>query len=226
MFTDNCSDYDVGSLYKHYTGFALLFHGGWPVVSHRKFRAFAVSQSPMGLHDVEDTESLVEGLATRYQPFYNFSETHTCSMCFRPSGCTGYYELEDSSDRWVEACERCMNPLREQPTALIAMSPIEKSFWGAHLRVSLPALTGLVPQHPVGRYFIDFALPDRKIGIELDGFATHSSTTDITKDRQRQRAIESQGWRIIRFGGQEVHRDPVACVKQAAELAERLAKAT
>lgn len=111
-------------------------------------------------------------------------------------------------------------------TALAAvidgLSPIEKSFWNAHQKLALRELAGLVPQHPVGRFFLDFALPGLKIGIELDGFATHSSTADIARDRQRQRAIEAAGWRIIRFGGAEVHRDAAACVQQAAALLAKL----
>lgn len=107
---------------------------------------------------------------------------------------------------------------------LAAMSPIEKPFWEAHLALALPPLVGLVPQYPIGRYFADFALPDQKISIELDGFETHHSTTDITNDRKRQREIEALGWRVIRFGGQEVHQDAGECVRQAAELTGRLTR--
>jgi very-short-patch-repair endonuclease len=70
-----------------------------------------------------------------------------------------------------------------------------------------------------GRRRIDFAIPDRKIGIELDGHATHSSTQAIADDRRRQRRLESAGWRIIRFGGAEVYADANGCVRQAAALA-------
>lgn len=97
-------------------------------------------------------------------------------------------------------------------------TPIERQFWGAHQQLRLPELDGLVFQHPMTRYRIDFALPARKIGIELDGFASHSSTADIARDRNRQRALESFGWYIIRFGGSEVHHDAESCVRQAASL--------
>lgn len=100
-------------------------------------------------------------------------------------------------------------------------SPIEQQFWAAHWKLGIPALAGLVPQHPVGRYKIDFALPDIKVGVELDGFASHSSTTAIAKDRRRQRELEAAGWRIIRFGGQEVHKDAEGCVQQVAYLVSR-----
>lgn len=82
----------------------------------------------------------------------------------------------------------------------------------------------LVPQYPVdvdgGRFYLDFAVldddqPDRRIGFEIDGHATHSSPVAIAKDRKRQRALEDAGWKIIRFGGSQVHRDPCQCAAEA-----------
>lgn len=114
-------------------------------------------------------------------------------------------------------------------------SPIEQQFWAACRRLKLPGTAHLVPQYTVpGTSFrLDFALvsepqyqvppgypqlPRYKTGIELDGFATHSSTADIARDRRRQRALEARGWYIIRFGGAEVHHDADGCVRQAASL--------
>ena len=101
-------------------------------------------------------------------------------------------------------------------------SPVEEVYWEAY-RKSLPsALSGLVAQHKFGRYRLDFAIPKKKIGIELDGFEYHSSQEAIIKDRQRQRELEQQGWRIVRFAAKEVFDDPKGCVKQAARWAESL----
>ena len=105
-------------------------------------------------------------------------------------------------------------------------SPIERQFWAAYTLLQPPELAGLTPQHEVfahgRRRRMDFAIPDRKIGIELDGHATHSSTAAIADDRKRQRQLESAGWRIIRFGGAEVHADAAGCVRQAAALARMM----
>lgn len=98
-------------------------------------------------------------------------------------------------------------------------SPIEIMFWNAYTATHPRALGGLVRQYRVGQYRIDFALPAHKIGIELDGHATHSSATAIAADRQRQRNLEEKGWYIIRFGGQEVYQNAAACVRSAARLA-------
>jgi very-short-patch-repair endonuclease len=110
------------------------------------------------------------------------------------------------------------------PVLPASASPIEIRFWETCCQLRLPALAGLAPEHRVAGYRIDFALPDRKIGIELDGFASHSSTADIAKDRRRQRLLEGHGWYIIRFGGSEIHRDAEGCVRQAAYLIEHARK--
>jgi G:T-mismatch repair DNA endonuclease (very short patch repair protein) len=43
---------------------------------------------------------------------------------------------------------------------------------------------------------IDIALPHRKIAIEYDGSYWHQ---DEEKDKQRQKQIESLGWKFIRY---------------------------
>lgn len=103
-------------------------------------------------------------------------------------------------------------------------SPIEAAFWRAYIEGQPRELTGLKPQHEVfdGRYRLDFALPDKKIGIELDGYAWHSDRKTFTKDRARQRELELDGWRLIRFSGSEINASPEGCVRQAAALAGRI----
>jgi very-short-patch-repair endonuclease len=107
-------------------------------------------------------------------------------------------------------------------------SPIEEAFWRAFLEAKPQELSGLKAQHSVfdGRYRIDFALPDQKVGIELDGHAYHSDPKTFTEDRVRQRELEFDGWRIIRFSGSEVNKDPGECVRQAAQLAARFQQDT
>lgn len=107
-------------------------------------------------------------------------------------------------------------------------SPIEASFWAAYLRshTQLPALDGIITQHPIGRYRVDFAIPEHMIAIELDGYAYHSTRDQFTSDRARQRHLEQQGWRFIRFSGSEVKADPDKCVREAAQLAANIIRNT
>lgn len=133
------------------------------------------------------------------------------------------YALGDHSERDAEHAVEYLASVDNDPfnnTEVRLDSPIEEAFWNAHKAHQHDQLDGLVTQYPVlaGRYRLDFALPDQKIGIELDGYEFHSSKKAFTKDRERQRAIEAAGWRIIRFSGSEINADPAECVRQATEL--------
>lgn len=109
-------------------------------------------------------------------------------------------------------------------------SPIEAEFELALASDWWPEIP-IEPEYSViierKRYRIDFAVPSHRFGIELDGHATHSSTTAIAHDRQRQRALERQGWTICRFGGQEVYQNARACVWEAkVQLSADITKET
>lgn len=60
----------------------------------------------------------------------------------------------------------------------------------------------MYPQLPVLNYFIDFANPYYKIGLELDGKDFH----DTEKDRIRDQHLYDNGWRIFRISGSEMMR--------------------
>lgn len=104
-------------------------------------------------------------------------------------------------------------------------SPIEAQFWAAHHELQLSELEGLVTQHLVtvgaARYTLDFALVDRKIAIELDGYAWHSSRAAWAKDRRRDLALGLLGWVTYRFDGSLVHNSPTDAVRIAAQVIER-----
>lgn len=97
-------------------------------------------------------------------------------------------------------------------------SPAEAAYWRAVSALDPPELRGLKAQHAVGRFRVDFALVDRKIGVEIDGFRYHSSQENIISDRQRQRTLEQSGWRIVRFAAKEVLDNPQLCVRQTVTL--------
>jgi tetratricopeptide (TPR) repeat protein len=73
----------------------------------------------------------------------------------------------------------------------------------------------LEPQYPALGYHIDFAIVDKKIAIEIDGHDYHKTIEQRTHDAKRDRALDLDGSRIIRFTGSEVHRDAIACAKRA-----------
>lgn len=53
-------------------------------------------------------------------------------------------------------------------------------------------------------YSIDFAMPDIKLGIEVDGALFHSTEEQVHSDRQRDQKLAQLGWTILRFTDKEV----------------------
>lgn len=116
-------------------------------------------------------------------------------------------------------------PVFTQPSGPVTprQSPVEELFWKAHQAKRLPPLDGLIREMAVlgGKYRLDFALPDKQVGIEIDGYKYHGegqnqSHDQFTKDRGRWREIERDGWRLCRFAGREVYQDADWCVNEAA----------
>lgn len=95
-------------------------------------------------------------------------------------------------------------------------SEAEKIFWKAYKRSTAPELAGLTPQHAVAQYRLDFALPDRSLGVEIDGFEFHNTPEVFVQDRVRHRELERLGWRIVRFAGKEACETPDRCVEEVA----------
>lgn len=54
---------------------------------------------------------------------------------------------------------------------------------------------GLKPirNYRVDYFFIDFAFPDKKVGIEIDSFMWHK---DTDRDKRRHDYIKSKGWKL------------------------------
>lgn len=93
-------------------------------------------------------------------------------------------------------------------------------------------LTGMHTQvevHTRGRrYFIDCAFPAEKVGIEFDGRAKYgedarSIHASLSKERERQRHLEAEGWHIIRVGWHDLDHPDELVAQVRGALAARLA---
>lgn len=51
---------------------------------------------------------------------------------------------------------------------------------------------------------VDFAYPDRRLAIEIDGFAYHSGRRQWHSDLARQNGIVSRGWIVLRFTSEDL----------------------
>lgn len=72
-----------------------------------------------------------------------------------------------------------------------------------------------VTQVSCGSYRIDIALYIRrkKIAIECDGKAFHSSPEQLEHDERKNIFLEKNRWQVVRFAGTEIYRDPNWCSK-------------
>lgn len=77
-------------------------------------------------------------------------------------------------------------------------SPIERETWQS---IRTYGRIPLYPQLPLFNFFIDFANPYLKIGLELDGKNYH----DPDKDLKRDTALGKYGWVIFRSTGLEAN---------------------
>ncbi len=75
----------------------------------------------------------------------------------------------------------------------------ERLLWRALRGMNLPVKVRR--QHPIGRHIADFAIPALKLVIEIDG-GQHATMGE--SDSERTRALNDQGYRVIRFWNNDV----------------------
>lgn len=81
----------------------------------------------------------------------------------------------------------------------------------------------LIPEykfHPVRRWRIDYALPEKKIAIEIDGGVwtngRHTRGAGFKKDMEKTNALAADGWLLLRFTPSELNTVyPFDIIKQA-----------
>jgi very-short-patch-repair endonuclease len=78
----------------------------------------------------------------------------------------------------------------------------EKKLWQAVRDSRLDGLR-FRRQHPIDRYFADFACESLRLVIELDG-KIHDEDDQHLHDYHRQQEIETLGWFVLRFTNDQV----------------------
>ena len=105
----------------------------------------------------------------------------------------GQGEVGGKIQRMVKPRTHRARSLRKDATAA------ERLLWRALRDAALPVR--IRRQHPIGRYIADFAIPARKLVIEIDG---GQHVTAARRDAARTGNLEAQGWRVIRFWNNDV----------------------
>jgi DNA helicase-2/ATP-dependent DNA helicase PcrA len=97
------------------------------------------------------------------------------------------------------------------------MTPIEAKLLDAMRRIGLSPRV----QHGIGPYRADFAFPERLLIVEADGRGWH----DAERDRARDRHLETDGWKTLRFSGSRIWREADRCAAEIAISYNTLAEA-
>lgn len=75
-------------------------------------------------------------------------------------------------------------------------------------------------------YIVDFVIDFMPVhantgfcyAIELDGYDYHSSKAQMNKDYERERELQKLGYKVIRFTGSQIYKDPFGCAKEVIEM--------
>jgi len=71
-------------------------------------------------------------------------------------------------------------------------------------------------QYSVGRFVIDFSVPNLKLAVEIDG-DTHYKESEQEKDRHRQQYLEKLGIKFLRFTNQDINENLNGVVERIRE---------
>lgn len=86
-----------------------------------------------------------------------------------------------------------------------AMTDAELTFWNAVRAHRLMGL-GFRRQMPLAGYIVDFACPEHKIVVEVDG-SGHASRDGLAADEKRGERLAAAGWTVLRFWNDDVLQD-------------------
>jgi very-short-patch-repair endonuclease len=65
---------------------------------------------------------------------------------------------------------------------------------------------------------VDCVWREQRLIVELDGRATHHTTTAFERDRERDRVLQSQGWRVIRLTWRQLSEDGARVARDLSRL--------
>ena len=92
-----------------------------------------------------------------------------------------------------------------------ALTDAELKLWNCLRAHRLDGL-GFRRQLPILGYIVDFACPEHKLIIEIDG-SQHADDAAIHYDQQRTETLQQNGWTVIRFWNDDVlHQIDDACL--------------
>jgi very-short-patch-repair endonuclease len=92
-------------------------------------------------------------------------------------------------------------------------------------RHHLPVAKAEVEWGPDRQYRLDFAYPELRLAIEVDGWAAHLTPEKQRRDQRRQRRLTMAGWMVLHFDWWEVTHEPERVAEEIAAAYRSLAAA-
>lgn len=71
---------------------------------------------------------------------------------------------------------------------------------------------------PFHRFSLDFAWPDKKKVIEIDGEQHYTDKDQIVRDKAKDALLAEEGWEVLRIRWKTFFKDPKPLIKQANEF--------
>jgi very-short-patch-repair endonuclease len=85
------------------------------------------------------------------------------------------------------------------------MTSAELKLWN-ELRAHRLMGLGFRRQFPVAGYIVDFACPEKKLVVEVDG-SQHAEADVVADDAARTARLQQDGWTVLRFWNDDIVRD-------------------
>ena len=76
-------------------------------------------------------------------------------------------------------------------------------------------------QHPIGKYFADFACIEIGLIVELDG-GQHGEVGAVEYDRKRSEGLASMGFQVLRFWNNQVLAETQPVLEKIYQVAQTL----
>lgn len=82
------------------------------------------------------------------------------------------------------------------------MTDAERKLW-YELRAHRLMGLGFRRQYPIEEFIVDFACPEKRLIVELDG-SQHARAETQAADIERTQKLEADGWTVLRFWNDDV----------------------
>lgn len=99
---------------------------------------------------------------------------------------------------------------------------LESAFDGLVRMFKMPEPTREHRFHPVRKWRFDFAWPDKRLAVEIDGLVPsgkgrHQTIGGMTKDLEKRNAAVLCGWRVLHYSQIDLRQRPAQVAEEVLE---------